>query len=281
MHRDPLDRAQRRWVAVLAAGPRAALAGTTAAELDGLRGFADETIHLVVPRGYRSRIPRIPGVQVHESRRLTAADVHPTRFPPRTRLARSVIDAAGWSATPARAVAVVAAAVQQRLVPVAAVRAELGRVIPLRHRGPLLRALDDIEGGAQSLAELRMGRLCRRAGLPAPVRQAVRVDDAGRRRYLDFLWPELGIWVEVDGGFHWGADSWCDDLLRRNDVALSSQHIAISLRYPSVIVRVDPDLIVAQLTRARLRAESAGPRPGSVPPAASPVTAAGPVVDSR
>jgi hypothetical protein len=246
------------------------LAGTTAAELGGLRGFADEMIHVVVPRGCRSRIPRVPGVQVHESRRLATDDVHPTRFPPRTRLARSVIDAAGWSATPARAVGVVAAAVQQRLVPVAAVRAELEKVVRLRHRGPLLRALDDIEGGAQSLAELRMGGLCRRAGLPAPVCQAIRVDDAGRRRYLDLLWPELGIWVEVDGGFHWGADSWCDDLLRRNDVTLSSPDIAISLRYPSAIVRAAPDLVVAQLTRARLRSESACLRPGSVPPAASP-----------
>jgi hypothetical protein len=76
------------WIAVLAAGPQAVLGGLTAARLDGLTGFDDRTIHLVVPAGRQVRTP-VPGVVVHRSRVLGADDVHPARRPPRTRLTRA------------------------------------------------------------------------------------------------------------------------------------------------------------------------------------------------
>ncbi|MDQ2813643.1 MAG: hypothetical protein M3Z75_17700 [Actinomycetota bacterium] len=36
---------------------------------------------------------------MHYSRLLRESDIHPLRLPPRTRMARSVIDAAAWMAT--------------------------------------------------------------------------------------------------------------------------------------------------------------------------------------
>ncbi len=48
----------------------------------------------------------------------------------------------------------------------------------------MLRTLDDIELGAQSVHELRFTRGLRRAGLPQPDRQVWRTHDDGRR-YLD------------------------------------------------------------------------------------------------
>lgn len=48
-HSGPLTPAQRQWAAVLACGRGAALAGLTAARLDGLSGFPDERIHLLIP----------------------------------------------------------------------------------------------------------------------------------------------------------------------------------------------------------------------------------------
>ena len=78
-----------------AAGPQAVLGGLTAAGPDGLTGFDDRTIHLLVPAGRQVRTT-VPGVMVHRSRVLGADDVHPARRPPRTRLTRSLLDAAAW-----------------------------------------------------------------------------------------------------------------------------------------------------------------------------------------
>jgi hypothetical protein len=73
------------WIAVLAAGPQAVLGGLTAARLDGLTGFDDRAIHLVVPACRQVRTT-VPGVVVHRSRVLGADHVHPVRRPPRTYL---------------------------------------------------------------------------------------------------------------------------------------------------------------------------------------------------
>ena len=92
----PLTEIQALRVAVLWAGPGAALAGLTAARLDGLSGFADrgqppaeEPIHLLVPAvsPVRRARPSLP-LAVHYSRLLGPEDVHPLREPRRTRLVR-------------------------------------------------------------------------------------------------------------------------------------------------------------------------------------------------
>src|SRR5580692_1595967 len=88
----PLTDRQLLRAALLRAGPQAALAGLTAARLDGLRGFddnrplAETTIHLLAPAGYKRRTPP-PGLAVatHFARVLTNEDVHPLRQPRRTR----------------------------------------------------------------------------------------------------------------------------------------------------------------------------------------------------
>ena len=51
----PLSEQQRLWVAVLAAGDGAVLAGLTAAKLDGLDGFADRQINLLIPKARQVR----------------------------------------------------------------------------------------------------------------------------------------------------------------------------------------------------------------------------------
>jgi len=55
-------------------------------------------------------------VVTHYARTLTEEDVHPFRRPRRTRVARSLIDAAAWMPTERGAMAVLAAGVEQRLV---------------------------------------------------------------------------------------------------------------------------------------------------------------------
>jgi hypothetical protein len=102
----PLTDGQLLRVAQLRAGPRSALAGLTAARLDGFNGFddkapvADRPIYLLIPYGYK-RVTAPLGLTVitHYSRFLGDEDVHPTRQPRRTRIARSLIDAAARNST--------------------------------------------------------------------------------------------------------------------------------------------------------------------------------------
>jgi hypothetical protein len=113
----PLTEIQVLRIAVLWGGSGAALGGLTAARLDGLSGFvdqgrqpADRPIHLLVPASSPVRRPRpdLPLI-VHYSRLLRPEDVHPLREPRRTRMARSLVDAAAWMGSDRGAQAVLAA----------------------------------------------------------------------------------------------------------------------------------------------------------------------------
>ncbi|WP_404381401.1 hypothetical protein LL946_13305 [Knoellia locipacati] len=117
-------------------------------------------------------------------------------------------------------------------------------------RGPrtalLARVVPDICDGAHSLGELDFGGLCRRRGLPEPTRQAVRRGHAGRI-YLDALWEDIGLVVEVDGGHHALALAPVDDALRQNEVTLSDK---VVLRVPVLGIRLTPDAFMDQVVRA-------------------------------
>lgn len=231
---------------MLNAGPRAALCSLTAAAADGLTGFRSDAIHVVVPRRCGARPSA--GTVVHLSRRFDPdRDIHPARLPPRTRLPRSVVDAAVWSANDLAATSLFAAAVQQRLVSVAQLRTTLAAAGLVRRRRLLLAVLDDVEGGSHSFAEIDAVRLCHAAGIPPPARQAVRTDGHGRRRYLDLFWPEHGLCVEIDGAFHWQAHEWRLDLERQNDLVLDGLRV---LRFPALLLRSDPSQVLAHIARA-------------------------------
>lgn len=56
------------------------------------------------------------------------------------------------------------------------------------------------DGRCESVAESRFLHLCFRAGLPKPeVQYEVRDDDGRLIARVDFAWPELGLFVEIDG----------------------------------------------------------------------------------
>ena len=100
------------------------------------------------------------------------------------------------------------------------------------------------------MSEIDFVKLCRRHGLPAPIQQLVRRDSVGRRRYLDASWQRSDgrlVVVEVDGALHLNPTSWAADQLRQNELVLSD---ALVLRYPSVVVRTEGDLVARQLRRA-------------------------------
>lgn len=234
------------WIAVLAAGPHALLGGLTAARLDGLTGFDDHATHVLLPACRQVRTS-LPGVVVHRSRVLGPDDAHPARLPPRTRLARSLLDAAAWSRSDDRARAVLAAGVQQRLVRPDQLEATLGRRPRLRRHALIAVTLADIAGGSQALSELDFVRLTRRYGLPAPDRQAIRRDRDGRRRWLDAFWEEAHLAVEVDGLWHMEAPAWWADMRRGNELIISGLRV---LRFPAFVVRDEPDVVATQIRDA-------------------------------
>ena len=253
-HSGPMTEIQRLWAAVLWAGPGAVLAGLTAARLDGLEGFpgrgaaADQPIHLLVPsnRSVRRKSPGLP-VVVHYSIGLALGDVHPLRQPRRTRIARSLVDAAAWMATDRGGQAVLAAGVQQRLARVADLTAVVVRNQRLPRRAMIKATLDDIAGGAQALSELDFSRLLRRHRLPEPDRQAQRPDASGRRRWLDAVWEAARLIVEVDGIHHMEAAQYWADVDRDNDFTLDGYRV---LRFPAFVVRYNPGLVAGKVRDA-------------------------------
>ena len=247
-HSGPLSAEQTLWVAVCWAGPGALLAGLTAAQADGLSGPADQRIHLLLPaaRQVRKAHPPFP-VIVHRSTLLGPADIHPARRPPRTRLARSVVDAAAWMATDDRARAVLAAGVQQRMVRADDLMAVANRASRLRRRSLIVSTLGDIVGGAQALSELDFSRLVRSYGIPEPDRQAVRHDAQGRRRWLDAFWEWARVIVEIDGFWHMDAATWWKDMWRDNEFTASGYRV---LRFPAFAIRCQPDDVARQIREA-------------------------------
>jgi hypothetical protein len=252
----PLTDSQLLRTALLRAGPQAALAGLTAARLEGLKGFDDKRplretpIYLLVPTGYKRRTaPLGLYVVTHYSRALTDLDVHPTRQPRRTRAARSLVDAAAWMPTDRGAAAVLSAGVQQGLARAADLRLVADRMEGLHRRRLIIETLGDIAGGSQALSELDFVRLVVRPyGLPAPSRQSPRRDRQGRRRWIDAAWDEGKIAVEIDGAQHTEdpLQRW-DDMERDIDLVLDGYR---TLRFPAWLVRKNPEYVARRILEA-------------------------------
>jgi len=246
----PLTARQREWVAVLLPGKPAALAGLSAATSAGLRGFEPERVHILVAHATEVQAPA--WVKLHESRRFSGRDIQDATSPPRTRTPRSVIDAATWSRYPRRACAILCAAVQQRLVTGERLILELQAAGAIRHVRIMRQVLEDIAGGAHTLAEIDLGKLAARAGLAAPDRQRLRRDSDGRARYLDaeFSLPDGTLLVvEVDGRGHLEVETWMSDADRENEVVIDGR---VVLRFPSITVRANGARVIDQLRRIRL-----------------------------
>jgi hypothetical protein len=244
LHNGPLDEQQQRWSAVLRQTPGAALGGITAAQAHGLDWKSPEKLHVVVPEG--SRIVPVDGVIVHASRTYDPrADRYEGSGPTRTRIARSVIDAATWTSNDRRACGVLCASVQQKLVRPEALSDAFVAAGPVRRRRLIGLTLGDILGGAQSLLEIDFGPLAAQAGLPPPLRQSVRLDGDGKRRYIDVDFEIFQ--VEVDGFVHLLPSAYWDDMYRQNELTISGSNL---LRFSTVAIRLQPDKVVSQLRRA-------------------------------
>lgn len=251
---------QQQWVAVLVGGPDAMLAGAAAAAASGVRGLRVDPVAVLIPAARSASVllprlpPDMPGGRLYRSSVLPEEHRQVGR-PPRTTIARSVVDAAAWASSDREARAVLAAACQQRRVTPGEIFAVLSVLTRVRRRSLIRSTLADIAGGALALSEIDFVALCRRFRLPMPDLQERRRDANGRTRYLDAYWREWQVHVEVDGAHHMDVRQWAADMLRQNQVWIAGDRI---LRFPAWLLRTRPADVAAQL-HAALRA--AGYRP--------------------
>jgi very-short-patch-repair endonuclease len=247
-HNGPPTADECRRAALIVLGPRAVLTSFTAAEEWGLDGWEREAIHVLVPRGARVRRPAELLIRVHYTDQWSSAPMLQRRG--LHRLGPAAVIAASSFAAPRPACGIIAATVQQRLITPAELVCAVEAAPRTRHRAVLLAAAHDIEQGAQALSEIDFAQLCRRHGLPEPSRQVVRQDRHGRRRYVDAMWRRSDgrrVVIEIDGALHLIARRWWDDQLRQNELVLAGDLV---LRFPSVVVRCEPMLVIDQLRRA-------------------------------
>jgi len=232
-----LDQEQLEWRAVLH-GPVAWMGGRSALRHLGLRGYEPDLMQILVPRDQRPL--RLPGVAIHVSDRLPVLTHE--RALPVTSAARAVVDAAGWSPHPRVAAGLVLAAIRSGLASPHEVDAELAVCGRVRYKTVVRECLADAALGAESLAEVDVVPLLRRAGLPAPRRQ-VR-SSAGRHDLEVDLADGTVLVIEVDGPQHDTPEA------RWADAARDAVHAAegkLAIRIPAYAGRHEPQLVVARL----------------------------------
>lgn len=239
-HNGPLGGPARRWWAVLELGPRAALAGVSALQHDGVTALTDTDIHVIVPRG--ARRPRLAGVVVHESRRWREADIATSGLR-RTVPAVSAVHAGLWAVTEKQATFLLLLAVQQQLCEPADLAEVLSTVRRHRWRPALLDTTAELVGGARSLGEVDVARAMRARGLPEPTRQALRRRPSGNE-YLDADFEDYDVALEVDGAQHDLPWARLADTVR--DIALATEGRAV-VRIPLVAWRLGREQVLDAL----------------------------------
>jgi hypothetical protein len=247
LHTGELTEEQALWLGVLHAGDGAVLSHLTAARRAGLRWTGVERIDVMTPRG--EAVTPLEGYFFHQTRRPYARWLKPVSGPPRLPIEYAALLAAERDGNIRRALGLIVACVQQQLT----TAERFGRTIPLirklRNGKTFALVLDDVAGGAQSFAEMDVGRLCREYGLAQPQRQVVRFDKQGRRRYLDCVWMLSDgrvVVLEVDGSFHAEVVAWWSDMKRERAVVIQGDTV---LRCSSLELRLEPEDVMADLRR--------------------------------
>ena len=242
VHTAELAREALWWRAVFETGGGAALAGATALEAGGLKGY-DDPINVVVRKSKRHHKP--PGIVVHETRRLLDGDVVEVGVP-RLRVAVAAVLGALWARTDRQAALLLVMSVNQRLTTPEQLSEVLARVRRDKRRRLLLAVVADIADGVRSMGELDFAALCRRAGLPEPDRQVVRRGPRGRV-YLDAYWDRWGLVIEIEGVHHDAPENAVQDALRQNSISIGTGTV---LRIPLLGLRTDRDAFMAQVEQA-------------------------------
>jgi very-short-patch-repair endonuclease len=223
-----VSRAGNLWAAVLCLGPGAVLSHETAAEIHGLIDKPIGPIHLSVPaRRHPGRHQEIRGVTIHRSRCLVPEWQPPWQLP-RTTVQDTVLDLVIAARTADDAYGWISAAIGRRLTTAETLSKALTARSRIRGRAWITAALEDAVDGVHSPLERRYVHGVERAhGLPKARRQARRRHGSGTR-YLDNLYEDYGVCVELDGAAaHPAEGRWRDTRRDNANLAQGTQ----TLRY--------------------------------------------------
>jgi hypothetical protein len=232
-----VTREAQLWAALLRAGPEAVLSHQTAAELYGLLKQPSPMIHLTVPATTNpARKGRIPGVVVHRSRILEVTR-HPVLSPPRTRIEHAVLDLIEEMADPADRYDLICRAIGSRLTTAGRLGEALDQRSRFRERREAESALGDVGQGALSnLERWYLRGVERRHKLPVATRQA-RVRIGGKSSYLDNLYEDYLVCVELDGtAAHPAGEQWRDKRRDRRHLALEK---LVTMRFGYLDLRTE------------------------------------------
>lgn len=219
----PLSLDQRLWLAALHAGGDSLIGGLSAGEAHGMKNWKRDEITVLVNNP--QSLEPLEGVTFFRTRRDLSALSGQTALP-LCRLEPAVLLFSGYEFNQRTAHGAITAAVQQRLTTPAKLRESLSQLAPLRRAKEFRLLLDDLEGGAQSLAEVDVKKACQEFGVVQPARQTRRRDRAGRTRFTDCEWrlPDGRVVVlEVDGSFH-------DDILEATDHRARNRKLTTTTR---------------------------------------------------
>src|SRR5579864_5534239 len=215
------------WAALLRAGPEAVLSHQTAAERHGLIDEPSPVISITVPASRHPAQAKIPGMVVHRSDAILRTR-HPAMLPPCTRVEDTVLDLIEIAPTFDDAYMWICRAIGRRRTTADRIAVAMAARKKMRWRREIALALGDAADGALSVLEYRyVHQVERPHGLPVARRQA-RIRHGTGNRYLDNLYAEYGVCVELDGtAAHPADEQWRD---KRRDNANTLQDI-LTLRF--------------------------------------------------
>ncbi len=240
--RRPLGWESRLLAAVLAAGPGARVSHRAALVLWGMDGIANAPVEITMPFG---NLASPEGAIVHRSRRPTPkGDCRgiPVSGPERTLLeccrflGPLIVGKALDSALR------MGITTMERMWMM--LGSEGGRGVKGTGRMRVVLGQRSHDTATDSGAEFELLYHMQRAGLPRP-ELGFELYPEGGRRVPDFIWPDRGKSVEVDGvDAHSSADKLDDDLVRQNEIMDLGLEIR---RFSARQVRRDPKGIVEQI----------------------------------
>lgn len=155
--------------------------------------------------------------------------------------------AASWCASDKEALFLVVSCLQQRLVTAGQLQSALEH-LHIRRARLVRETVQEYTDGGTSMSEIAFARLCRRFGLPPPVRQRRRRDSHGRPRYVDAEFRTASgatVIVEIDGLHHLNPDNWLDDIERQNDLMLQGAYLV--LRVSTWTLKYEPEVFMTRL----------------------------------
>jgi len=240
----PLSWDQRLWVAALHAGGSALIGGLSAGKVHGLHNWDRDDITVLVDD--QLSFDPLPGVSFFRTRRALDRWRAPGDLPV-SRIEPAILLFAGYEPHPRTALGAISAVVQQRLTTVERLGACLDQMRPLRRAGDFRQLLADLAGGAQSLAEIDVGRACRDFGVAPPNHQRTRKDREGKRRFTDCEWDLADgrtLVLEVDGGFHLEVMQYGDDMKRQRKLTTTRRMV---VRCSAYEIRHDPESVIEDL----------------------------------